>query len=174
MKKQVMLDLETLGKSPGAVIVAIGAVIFDASGLGFEFYQRIDAVDCQQNGLTLDAETVLWWLQQSDEARKEICQPGLPLHEVLTNFANWLEENAGGDFALWGNGASFDNALLAAAYRAAHMETPWKFWNDRCYRTMKAMRPNIKLDRNGTHHNALDDAKSQALHLIQILETTNN
>jgi inhibitor of KinA sporulation pathway (predicted exonuclease) len=32
------------------------------------------------------------------------------------------------------------------------------------------LRPSIKLERVGTHHNALDDAKSQALHLMKILE----
>lgn len=51
--------------------------------------------------------------------------------------------------------------------RAAGLEQPWAFWNDRCYRTLKA-RSELKIARTGTHHNALDDAKSQALHLITI------
>jgi inhibitor of KinA sporulation pathway (predicted exonuclease) len=47
------------------------------------------------------------------------------------------------------------------------MQAPWKFYNDRCYRTLKAMYPHIKMPkRTGTHHNALDDAISQVNHLI--------
>jgi inhibitor of KinA sporulation pathway (predicted exonuclease) len=35
---------------------------------------------------------------------------------------------------------------------------------------MKNMYPAIKLARTGTHHNAVDDAASQAYHLMNILE----
>ena len=40
----IMLDLETMGKSPDAAITAIGAVIFDVEGrsLGGEFYYALD------------------------------------------------------------------------------------------------------------------------------------
>ena len=68
---------------------------------------------------------------------------------------------------VWGNGASFDNVLLATAYKRLGMETPWPFWKDRCFRTMKNV---CKVDHSfeGTAHNALDDARSQAQHLIKI------
>jgi len=50
------------------------------------------------------------------------------------------------------------------------MERPWYFWNDRCYRTMKSLYPQIPMERDGVHHNALDDAISQARHLMAILK----
>jgi exodeoxyribonuclease VIII len=83
---------------------------------------------------------------------------------ALQRFTLWLPN----DCKLWGNGASFDNAILANAYAALKMEQPWAFWNDRCYRTIKAMHPKQKQQHLGTHHNALDDAISQAEHLIAI------
>jgi exodeoxyribonuclease VIII len=46
---------------------------------------------------------------------------------------------------------------------------PWRHWNDRCYRTVKSLYPDVKLERVGTHHNAVDDAESQARHLIAML-----
>jgi exodeoxyribonuclease VIII len=49
----------------------------------------------------------------------------------------------------------------------------WEFWKDRCYRTIKNCYPDVPFDRRGTHHNALDDARSQALHLIAINEKYN-
>lgn len=160
----VMLDLETMGNSAQAPIIAIGAVEFDANGLGHTFYEVVDLESSMRLGLHPDASTIMWWMQQSDEARAAFKRPGVQLVEALTNFANWLAPNV----ELWGNGAAFDNAILSSSYRAANLMQPWKFWNDRCYRTVKAMYPQIKLERVGTYHNALDDAKSQAEHLIQI------
>lgn len=66
---------------------------------------------------------------------------------------------------MWGNGAAFDNAILANAYRAAGIKQPWELWNDRCYRTICAYYPGCPRNQPGTPHNALDDARSQAEHL---------
>ena len=166
MNTQVMLDIETLGTRPGSAILAIGAVKFGDREIISEFYQRIDLKSCVRHGLTIDPDTVLWWLKQDDAARLEITLPGDPLREVLFNFADWLQDPAA---EIWGNGANFDNTLLAAAYHATEIPLPWKYSNDRCYRTLKAMHPEITIERTGTHHNALDDARSQALHLMAIL-----
>ena len=176
--ESIMLDLETLGTRPGSVIVAIGAVRFDARGIIDQFYARVSAADCVAHGLHLDVSTVMWWLKQKDEARMEITRPGVLLTEALCSFANFISDDDRpntapkvGDVEVWGNGANFDNALLGAAYNACGMKTPWSFWNDRCYRTMKSMHTNVVAPRrDGVHHNALDDAAFQALHLIEILK----
>lgn len=168
MKTQVMLDLETLGNKPGAVIVAIGAVKFGGGEILDEFYRRIDPQSCVASGLAMDVSTVLWWLKQSDAARLEIVEPGELLGQALLDFRRWLDTQ---DAEIWGNGAAFDNVLLAAAYDAAGITVPWKFWNDRCYRTIKNLHHEVPLPREGTHHHALDDARSQARHLMAILPT---
>jgi inhibitor of KinA sporulation pathway (predicted exonuclease) len=48
----------------------------------------------------------------------------------------------------------------------------YKFWNERCYRTVKNQYPDVKLTRTGTYHNALDDARTQAEHLVQICQNS--
>lgn len=166
MKTQVMLDLETLGQKPGSVIVAIGAAKFGDGKILDTFYARVDPESCVARGLRMDASTVMWWLQQDNAARLEITWPGLHVCEVLRQFAVWLGDQ---DAEIWGNGAGFDNVLLAEAYDRAQLPRPWKWANDRCYRTVKSLRPNVVMTRAGTHHNALDDAKSQALHLMALL-----
>lgn len=165
-KTQVMLDLETLGQKPGSVIVAIGAVKFSSGEITSSFYERVDPESCISLGLHMDASTVMWWLKQESAARVEITKPGKHLSPVLLDFADWLGDK---DAEIWGNGAAFDNVLLADAYDRAQIQRPWKFWNDRCYRTVKSLRPDVTMQRDGTHHNALDDAKSQALHLMALL-----
>jgi len=165
MKTQIMLDLETLGTLPGSVLVAIGAVKFDGEKITDEFYVRIDAASCAKLGLQMDTETVLWWLQQADGPRLEITKPAVGLAEALYNFSAWVGDD---EAEMWGNGAAFDNVLLAGAYRAAGQKPPWEFWHDRCYRTMKNLYPQVTMQREGVHHHALDDARAQARHLMAI------
>lgn len=165
-----MLDLETLGTRPGAVITSIGAVRFNSSGVFTKFYARINPESCTEIGMTIDASTVQWWLGQSDAARKELCSKEcLSIGDALDQFSFWY----GSDLTIpvWGNGTTFDNALLREAYYRMKRVCPWLYQAERCYRTVKSLRPDIKINRLGTGHHALDDAESQALHLIEIAKS---
>ena len=170
--QDVMLDLETMGTANDAAIVAIGAVEFDVVGgtVGEVFYYPIDLGSSVAEGGVIDASTVMWWLRQSDAAREALSNRGDTLHirQGLHSFTAWLSAR-GQDVRVWGNGAAFDNVILAQAYRRMGLPVPWAHWNDRCYRTVKALYPDIKIQRMGVHHNAGDDAVSQAEHLLQIL-----
>lgn len=170
MTRKIMVDLETLGTQPGSVILSIGAVEFDPDrGLGAAFYTVISRGSCLLEGLTEDANTLAWWSRQSKEARAVLDQANSPsahtLHHALQDFWAFMRR----DDEVWGNGSDFDNVLLAAAYQATGLPLPWKFWNNRCYRTLKSLRPDVPFVRSGTHHNALDDARTQADHAVHIL-----
>lgn len=162
----IMLDLETLGNKPGAVIVAIGAVEFGGRNLGDSFYTRVSAKSCVESGLTMDVDTVLWWMKQSDDARAELNKPAEHINAALLAFSGWIEAVPIKERVIWGNGSDFDNAILAAAYEKTMISLPWLFWNNRCYRTLKNMRWEIPCVNGGVKHNALDDAKAQAVHLM--------
>jgi hypothetical protein len=166
----IMLDLETMGNGPNAAIVAIGAVEFKPADmtLGQEYYHIINLESSVKAGGQMDASTVMWWMRQGEEARGKVCGVGMSIHIALSAFAFWLSEQSE-PVLIWGNGSDFDNVILAQAYRRADMSVPWKYSSNRCYRTMKALRPDVPLLRAGTHHDALDDAKAQALHLMTIL-----
>lgn len=159
----IMLDLETLGNGSNAVIIAIGACKFDATGVTEKFYTNIDPQSCVDAGLQMDASTVMWWMKQSDEARK-VFTHGVPLKQALEAFAIWC----GKPKTVWGNGAAFDNVILSNAYRLTGIVQPWPYWADMCYRTVKNLNKDVAMSRSGTHHNAVDDAVSQALHLVEI------
>ena len=161
---RVMLDLETMGNGINAAIIAIGAVHFDAGKILDEFYTVVDLKSAVDAGLEIDASTVIWWMKQSDDARRQFERDGVPLVKALEQFAEWI----GKDAEVWGNGVAFDNAILSNAYRKCGMKQPWTFWNDRCYRTVKSMYPDVKMERQGVYHKAVDDAKSQAEHLMRI------
>lgn len=174
--RDVMADLETGGKRPGCVIFSIGAVYFSPNGLFDEFYTVISSRSCREHGLKFDTETMKWWNSQTPEARAvvdEAEKSKITLPKALDAFTEFLKKHDGSAKAvkLWGCGPSFDNVILTAAYHAIKKEPPWLYWNDRCYRTLKALSdPSIKVDRSGTYHNALDDAKTQAEHAARILK----
>jgi hypothetical protein len=162
--RNVMVDLETLDKTPTSVIVSIGAVKFDASGISEDtFYSVVDIQSCIDLGLTISGDTIAWWMGQSEQARAVFKAKGDPLAKALIDFAKWVPKGA----KVWGNGASFDNTILANAYGAISVRQPWDFWNDRCFRTVASFSP-LKRVNSGVAHNALDDARSQAEHLLKI------
>lgn len=182
----VMLDLETLGTVPGCVAFSIGAVEFcpPTNTLGREFYAVVDVDSCLDHYLTEDRSpngTVDWWNKQSPEARVTLTEArsgaGEKLPDVMHNLNGWFKALAlKSKMRLWGNGADFDNPILRVMYEAAKVEPYPAGYGGRCYRTMKNLDELLgpefkfhKLERRGTHHNALDDAKSQALHLMDNL-----
>lgn len=160
----VMLDLETLGTRPGDTILSIGAVQFDEEGLGATFYRTISIQSSKDLGFKAQKSTIEWWDKQDPDVKAEAFGGVVGIENVLTEFNIWLPQEA----RVWGNGANFDNVLLAAAYRITKQEAPWKFWNDRCYRTFSAHFLTERVERTGKHHNALDDAKTQAERLIHM------
>lgn len=170
-----MADLETLGRAPGCVILSIGAVLFSIPEvkLGTMFYANIDTKSCVAAGLTIEDETLAWWKRQGAAATDALKVDRLPLREALTRFSNYCEEmGAINDRKIWGNGPSFDNAILAYAYKALGMKQPWPYWGDRCFRTIKGMYAAVPMaPRTGTHHNALDDALHQARHILHIKQS---
>jgi 3' exoribonuclease, RNase T-like len=173
--EDIMLDLETLGTAPGSVVLSIGAVEFDpdTDRLGREFYIVINQQSSLNAGLVTDASTVEWWGKQSREAQRVLYATtennGESLALALSLFSDFVAP-CGKSVRIWGNGSDFDQPILTAAYNSVSQAAPWKFWNNRCYRTIKSLRPEIELQRIGTYHNALDDAKSQAVHLTRILK----
>jgi len=173
----VMLDLETLDTVPGGVILSIGAVYFDyeTQELGEDFHKIISVKESENIGLTISVDTFVWWNKQSVEARKTLIEAeasSTTPKEVFDEFNLFLDKGKNGwkKVKLWGNGSDFDNIMLASAYEKAGVTLGWKYYNHRCHRTLKNLRPDIKIDRVGTHHNALDDAKSQAEHAMRILK----
>ena len=175
----IMLDLETLDTTPTAVVVSIGAVAFNprSKELGSTLYVEMtnDLNAQQKRGCTLSADTVVWWMRQGAQARILFAE-GDPATsnkvstlEALELFSKFVTDNGGNKAKIWGNGADFDNIILGNLYKAFDMPLPWSYSRNRCFRTVKniGVGPH-KFVRHGVHHNALDDAITQAKHLQEI------
>lgn len=160
----VMLDLETLGNKSNAAILSIGAVEFnlETGETGREYYKVVDLDSCLEAGLSINGSTFYWWMQQSEEARKRICEKGEHISQVLGDFSIWME-GCINRVNIWGNGARFDIGILEDAYVAIHLKTPWYFRSERDVRTLVAFAPVIKATclNNGIMHYPIDDCKHQ-------------
>ncbi len=157
-----MLDLETFGTKPGVVIRSLGAIEFDLDGsTGKSCYANISQASCEAAGLTVDPATVEWWKQQSKEAQAAFRVDPKPLPDVAISFYKWFA--ACGATHVWSHGAAFDTIIWEAASLAVKVPVPWKFYNVRDTRTVFDLFDfDIRdIPRDGTYHNALDDATYQ-------------
>ena len=68
----VMMDIEALSTQLGAVVLTIGAVIFDPESdrIGQTFAIRLPAQEQIDRGALVDVDTIQWWMDQSLEARQ--------------------------------------------------------------------------------------------------------
>ena len=160
----LMLDLETMGNKSNAAIVSIGAVEFDINTgeIGKKFYERVDLQSALDVGLKIDASTLLWWLQQNEKARNELCKSGLNISIALLRLEKFMKSL--GNFFIWGRGVRFDIGLIENAYVAVGShEMPWNFRNERDVRTLEALAPEIKKNCifTGVEHNPIDDSVYQ-------------
>jgi len=162
----VMVDLETTHTVATAGILSIGAGVFKGPAAGKTFYTAVDYQSCKDLGLTESASTIAWWQRQSKEARQVFNDPSaVPIQEALRQFSNFIYTLS--EPKVWGNGANFDNAILENAYSLCGREAPWKFYNNRCYRTAMAGLRFDDSNRTGAHHHALHDALTQAERLLK-------
>ena len=212
--KHIMLDLETFGTGSYSMIVSLGAVHFDPKLMKIknEFYVTIDPIASGKAGFPVDMSTICWWL---DPARRPAWDDYLrSVHfepdAALMGFSQWIDSlfdlnqdpTAHDDIKvgdrqtfeprkhvyMWGNGAGFDNVLLANAYQRMNIPQPWDHWNDRCFRTMKSLvgrtpdgetgistlrAASLKPAYEGNQHNALIDARQQANWLMNIVSAFN-
>lgn len=174
----VMTDLETLDTAVTGVILSIGACKFNADEIGNEgFYRKITIESNLEEGRTISPSTLRWWMQQSDAAREAaFSAPGaIPLGQALDEFREWLgtDKISTENMRPWGNGSDFDIAMLAHAY--GRQGTPWKFYNVRCFRTIKSdpRWKDVPKPAPIIAHHALYDAIAQAQHLQAIWKEQN-
>jgi hypothetical protein len=169
-----MVDLETLGTAADSVILSIGAVRFDALSDHIDdvaFYASISIESNLRHRRTLSEQTLCWWLQQSPEAQAVFFEDKMELPDALDEFLAWCTRSQD-DECFWSNGADFDLPMLKNALENAGLPAPWKFWNTRCVRTLRALPQAADAPKppNPLAHNALEDALAQARHVQAIYQ----
>lgn len=163
----VMVDLETMGTTPGCAILSIGAVKFDPENhvvLGEYFYETVSIESCLKARLKIEADTFKWWLTQDEVARQALCAGRqLSIQDALAAFWTFFR----GSTYLWSHGANFDVPVLDVAHKRAGRVAPWNFWDVRDTRTLFDLAGGVKVIKTGVVHHARVDAENQARAVIE-------
>lgn len=159
MTTHIMIDTETLGTRPGALILSVALVRFSDEAA---VQVNLSIPEQQALGMEVDPATSEWWSQQPAEAwAAATCNP-LPLATALPYISQWLTWAAPDDLLLWAHGASFDGPLLEELYRRAGVHCPWRFWQLRDTRTLYDLAGvDVKQFAVPPPHVALNDAIAQ-------------
>ena len=168
-----MLDIETLGKKPGCIVLSIGAVFFDPHQAGEQkghtFYRNITQHSCKLIGLVEDPDTVKWWSEQKPEAWARLADNQQDVWQVAADFIAWFISNGGEK--IWCQGATFDAPIMEEVFNRLGLTPPWKFFNIRDTRTVYDICGfnSYSVKREGTYHNALDDSLHQVKCVTQAI-----
>lgn len=156
-----MVDLETLDTAPTALAWSIGATAFDQDRIKASFYRIIKIDDFMIKNFTISASTLNWMFSQP-EILSEIRKAYSLVHTALHDFAAFYHEHDCEN--LWGNG----NVILGNMYDKTGIARPWRYNHNRCFRTVKALYPQVVIPANIQLHNAAADAKHQTEYLIAL------
>lgn len=186
-----MVDIETMGVTPTAPVLTIGAVLFDPQADDtFEqlrkraFLRVIDIKDAVKHSTGVEPDTLKWWLSQTDTAIKRLITGDLiSVKQALTDLYAYAQDRSacsplGEQWrylplpqCYWANSPNFDMVILEASARSVGLPWPFFFSWYRDLRTIKDCAfPNGPDDvprlNEGVAHDAADDAVAQAL-LVQ-------
>lgn len=164
----LMIDIETMGNQSNSAIISVAAIEFSLEtgeiGKMQPFYKNVSLKSCIDAGLQVNADTILWWMNQSENARKALTSAHqYHLSDVLHQLRSYVDACGSKDVQVWGNSARFDLGILSDAYGKIHSPIPWNFRNERCVRTLVAFNPEVKANFpfEGTEHNPIDDCLHQ-------------
>ena len=157
-----------MSSDPTAAVVAIGARMFDASGMGTGFEIYISQADATRLG-HVSMDTMAWWAKQP--AYSKVFGGTVDSASAIKKLAEFFSTHRP-EF-VWANGPQFDLVILRHLYRQVGMPVPWHYRAERDSRTIRdvANLRNVNLDGlyDGTAHTPLDDATNQARVIAKVL-----
>ena len=167
-----MFDIETIGTDAEAVIVSVGVCCFNKEGILSKREWVLDMDEQKARGRTEDKETLLWWSKQSGKAKAVfLVKNRIKALDFIEELLDYLTDNCMSvgetfkDLKPVGNCACFDITILEHFFKmfVGKKKIPWQFWNILSFRTANYFfKLKDKVKREGTYHNAADDAEYQA------------
>lgn len=187
----VMIDIETLGTTQDSTILQIGAVGFAKDGMDPGFYADVTVEDQIAMSRKVDPFTLGWWLDRtSSEARlsvferrdidkRSLLHSLVALNQYIKAYLIDDTHNNTKHDKLWANSPAFDLAIIRNAMEMCEIKPVWQYWHEADVRTLKVIDgimqgveiKKIPVMHEGlVMHNALDDAKNQALYVSNFLQ----
>lgn len=175
----VSLDIETLSTAKNAVVLSIGAVMFelrpggDRSVVGPETFLSTLAVQPQiDKGRGISEGTLKFWAAQGaglfESALGGVDQPAT----AITRLGQWLREHQHGDDPLpvWTKGPAFDGAIIEDLCADFGMTCPVRYRDWRDVRTIESVAGYKAPEIGALAHDPVVDATAQAKSVIECYE----
>jgi hypothetical protein len=172
-EKHCMIDLECLGTGYNAVILSIGAVVFDPYASDLEaaqsnpdcektfslMFERVDLDSCERLGMTIDEDTIKWWSKQNPEAIESAFseENRKNMEDVLRELYIFSRHCT----KFWAKSPQYDCSILEHAAKAANIGVAWQYYQLRDVRTIEELSGLESKSLNA--HDALGDAYNQAM-----------
>lgn len=165
-----MIDIEGLSLKHDSIIAQLACCEFDFERLGARtmFFTNVDVISCEALGMKSDADTFMWWMKQSDEARAGIISQlnAQSIYSALSALTGYIKTTAQDpdNIDVWAKGPQYDLAVLETAYHLTGLKCPWKYNQWRDVRTAVSL---FGAESAKGEHNALTDCgiQIQALQL---------
>lgn len=177
----VMIDIETVGRTPGCALIQIAAVPFNMntgaiSNNVFKMSINLNHQLESGKGFTYCHNTYKWWKKENLELFQYLSKSRYKYDQVGNDFQKWfknLEDYK--NLRVWGNSNRFDLGIIEGWYKKGigeKFEPFWNTWLERDVRTLAMLDPYIKKNTKfiGTKHDAIDDCKHQIKYCRRIVE----
>jgi len=172
----VSIDIETLSLTNRALILSIGACVFDINTgkVKNSFYVSLDHKPELINRFELSQSTVDWWAKQSAEAHLALEKNKVDGENAIRQLVAWMHqmyryERSANNNRMWAKDPQFDLANLGYTLRVYGHKVPWEFYEERSMRTIVDLAKEISGKSTGEFsvrpkiaHDALSDAIAQA------------
>ncbi len=150
---EMMFDLETLDTEPSAVVLSVGAVIWETGQMpddgplqwqvrkmDGQFMRTLNIQSQVERGRTMSERTLLWWMQQDADAQAEaFASVRTPIHQVMQQFDDFAQFGKDlGVNAYWASPSTFDFPIWESLSKMAGIEEPWHYRQVRDVRTVVA------------------------------------
>lgn len=171
MSNHIMIDFETLDVTPSSVVLSVGLTAFTDKEIVDTMYIVPNHQQQLDLGRTISMDTLKWWMNQSEDAKKVFSAPQVELLSAVDTVHEFLSKHP--NALLWSNGSNFDEPILNHLLSQANLKSPLKFWNSRCLRTYgAAVGKSYSASREKSPtHNALEDAIQQTQYLLNLWNT---
>jgi hypothetical protein len=143
----VMADIESLDVGPRSIVSQIGMVFAPASDPETILKEVLVYLPIQPQidlNRTLSASTLVWWMKQSDEARKEFEQNTGDDHDELAALLRHVNRQFdqvvdGREYELFARGPQFDITNIESLMADCAVKPTWRYDRIRDLRTVMAL-----------------------------------
>ena len=163
-----MIDIETLGNGPEAMVLSIAAVKFDEEKVINTIELYPDLTEQHSKGQKIDIDTLQWWMKSPQILQNYLEKPRKSLvccYHQLAFFLFQKDEST----QIWAKSPRFDLQILENLWKNCPVLWDYRSQGDVRMAEFKLKQKQIALTRPEQAHNSLSDCMAQVANVQKFL-----